>query len=40
MSADKLRGMGWSPSISLNDGIGSAYEAYLADQIKGRTVVQ
>lgn len=30
MSADKLRGMGWSPSITLPDGVQSAYQAFLS----------
>ncbi len=30
MSADKLRGMGWSPSIALPDGVQSAYRAFLS----------
>jgi GDP-L-fucose synthase len=29
MSADKLRRLGWSPRIGLEDGIRSAYEAFL-----------
>lgn len=29
MSADKIRGLGWAPSISLEDGIGDAYRAFL-----------
>ena len=29
MSADKLRSMGWSPSITLRDGIASTYQWYL-----------
>ena len=29
MSADKLRGMGWSPKISLEDGLKHAYDWYL-----------
>jgi GDP-L-fucose synthase len=29
MSAAKLRGLDWSPRISLEDGIASAYEAFL-----------
>jgi GDP-L-fucose synthase len=31
MSADKLRGMGWAPSISLSDGIAATYDWYLAN---------
>lgn len=30
MSADKLRGMGWTPRIPLQDGLADAYEWYLA----------
>ncbi|WP_442955323.1 GDP-L-fucose synthase [Parasphingorhabdus sp.] len=29
MSADKLRSIGWRPSISLNDGIARVYDAFL-----------
>ena len=29
MSADKLRSMGWRPSISLNDGIARVYDTFL-----------
>ena len=29
MSADKLRAMGWSPSISLEDGIEATYRWFL-----------
>ena len=29
MSADRLREMGWEPSISLRDGIASTYQWYL-----------
>jgi len=32
MSADKLRGMGWEPSIALRDGIADAYRWFLAAQ--------
>jgi GDP-L-fucose synthase len=31
MSADKLRGMGWTPSIELHDGIKDAYRWFLAE---------
>ena len=31
MSADKLRAMGWSPSISLEDGVKSTYDWFLAN---------
>jgi len=29
MSADKLRGMGWKPSIELSDGVATAYRWFL-----------
>jgi GDP-L-fucose synthase len=29
MSADKLRGMGWKPSIDLKDGISAVYRWFL-----------
>lgn len=29
MSADKLRGLGWSPNIELENGIANAYQAFL-----------
>lgn len=32
MSADKLRTMGWKPSIELKDGIGRAYRDWLASR--------
>lgn len=32
MSADKLRGMGWAPSISLVDGVRGTYEWFLANE--------
>ena len=32
MSADRLRGMGWSPSISLEDGLRSTYEWFLSNE--------
>lgn len=31
MSADKLRSMGWAPSISLDQGVASTYEWFLAN---------
>jgi GDP-L-fucose synthase len=31
MSADKLRGMGWAPSISLSDGIATTYGWFVAN---------
>ncbi|HRJ00368.1 MAG TPA: GDP-L-fucose synthase [Hyphomonas sp.] len=34
MSAEKLRAMGWSPSISLEDGIASTYRWYLENAAK------
>jgi GDP-L-fucose synthase len=36
MSADKLRGLGWTPSIGLEDGIRSAYGAFLSGQFAER----
>jgi GDP-L-fucose synthase len=36
MSADKLRGLGWTPKIGLEDGIRSAYEAFLSGQFAER----
>ena len=32
MSADKLRAMGWTPSIALRDGIDTAYQWFLANK--------
>jgi GDP-L-fucose synthase len=32
MSADKLRAMDWSPSISLRDGIANTYKWYIANE--------
>ncbi|MEQ8403755.1 MAG: GDP-L-fucose synthase [Oceanicaulis sp.] len=32
MSADRLRAMGWSPSISLRDGLAHAYECFKREQ--------
>ena len=32
MSADKLRAMGWTPSIALRDGIDTAYQRFLANK--------
>lgn len=29
MSADKLRGLGWTPTIGLDDGVADAYRAFL-----------
>jgi GDP-L-fucose synthase len=29
MSADKLRGLGWTPKIALEDGVSNVYEAFL-----------
>lgn len=34
MSAEKLRAMGWSPSISLEDGIAATYRWYLENAAK------
>jgi GDP-L-fucose synthase len=36
MSADKLRGLGWTPKIGLEDGIRNAYEAFLSGQFAER----
>lgn len=36
MSADKLRAMGWEPKIPLEDGIKSAYEAFLRGEYHER----
>ncbi|MEM9234174.1 MAG: GDP-L-fucose synthase, partial [Pseudomonadota bacterium] len=35
MSADKLRGMGWSPSIALRDGLAHAYETFQKENPDG-----
>ena len=32
MSADRLRGMGWTPSISLEEGLRSTYQWFLANK--------
>jgi len=32
MSADKIRGLGWQPSISLRDGLADAYDWFLANE--------
>jgi len=34
MSAARLRAMGWSPRIGLNEGISDAYRAFLADTVR------
>lgn len=34
MSADKLRGMGWSPSVGLREGITSTYEWFLENVVQ------
>ncbi len=36
MSADKLRALGWSPSIDLRPGISDAYEAFLSGHYSER----
>jgi GDP-L-fucose synthase len=36
MSADRLRAMGWRPSIALRDGVGALYGWYLSHQAAGR----
>ncbi|WP_281422953.1 GDP-L-fucose synthase [Sphingomonas colocasiae] len=33
MSADKLRGLGWTPSIGLREGIAATYDWFLANRI-------
>ncbi|MGK9053101.1 GDP-L-fucose synthase [Neorhizobium petrolearium] len=37
MSADKLRGLGWTPRIGLQEGVASAYEAFLKGEYLERT---
>jgi GDP-L-fucose synthase len=37
MSADKIRGLGWAPQIGLEDGIRSAYEAFLKGEFRERS---
>jgi GDP-L-fucose synthase len=34
MSAEKIRGLGWKPSIDLRTGIAGAYEAFLAGVVR------
>ena len=36
MSADKLRGMGWAPTIGLRDGIAGAYGWFLNNQAEAQ----
>jgi GDP-L-fucose synthase len=36
MSADKLRGLGWSPSIGLEEGVRNAYQAFLSGEYRER----
>ena len=38
MSADKLRGMGWTPKISLEDGIRDAYDSFLSGNFSARAL--
>ena len=38
MSADKLSAMGWTPKISLEDGIRDAYDAFLAGNFSDRAL--
>ncbi|WP_165184035.1 GDP-L-fucose synthase [Caulobacter soli] len=38
MSAEKLRGMGWRPSIELRDGVAEAYGWFLKHHEAGQTV--
>ncbi len=37
MSADKLRSLGWSPKIGLEEGVRGAYEAFLKGQYLERS---
>ncbi|WJR67337.1 GDP-L-fucose synthase [Neorhizobium sp. CSC1952] len=37
MSADKLRGLGWTPRIGLQEGVANAYEAFLKGEYLERT---
>ncbi|MCK8781509.1 GDP-L-fucose synthase [Rhizobium sp. NTR19] len=37
MSADKLRGMGWSPKIGLEEGVADAYAAFLKGEYLERS---
>ncbi|MCP2669701.1 GDP-L-fucose synthase [Maricaulaceae bacterium EIL42A08] len=34
MSAERIRALGWSPSISLQDGLAHAYECFLKEQVR------
>ena len=34
MSADRIRALGWAPSISLKDGLKNAYECFQAEHAK------
>ncbi len=36
MSADRLRGMGWAPTIDLETGVSLVYEAFLAGRYSER----
>ncbi|MCE7030854.1 GDP-L-fucose synthase [Jiella avicenniae] len=36
MSSERLRGLGWTPRIALDDGIRNAYDAFLADAVRRR----
>jgi GDP-L-fucose synthase len=36
MSADKLRNLGWSPAIALQDGVSNAYQAFLKGEYHER----
>ena len=38
MSADKLSAMGWTPKISLEDGIRDAYDAFLSGNFSARAL--
>jgi GDP-L-fucose synthase len=37
MSADKLRSLGWSPKIGLEEGVADAYDAFLKGQYLERS---
>ena len=37
MSADKIRALGWSPKISLDEGLRDAFDWYLAHRSEARS---